>query len=274
MYLDKIVEAARKRVANMQKCEDAKTRIVCGKQRSGAPTAAAGGAAERSVFNSKLPFESSLSNKDLSFVCEVKKASPSKGLISPDFNYMQIAKDYEAGGAAAISVLTEPDFFLGKNDYLSQIKREAKIPVLRKDFIIDERQIYETKDIGADALLLICAILDFSQLKSFLELASSLELCCLVEAHDEKEIESALKAGAKIIGVNNRNLKTFEVDFSNAMRLRKLVPNDRIFVSESGIKTKEHIEMLRACGVNAVLIGETLMRSGNILKDLKDLKGV
>ncbi|MDR1941071.1 MAG: indole-3-glycerol phosphate synthase TrpC [Endomicrobium sp.] len=219
-----------------------------------------------------FPFEAALSKPGLNFICEVKKASPSKGLISVDFKYKEIAKEYENCGAAAISVLTEPDFFMGKNEYLTQIKQTVKIPVLRKDFIIDEYQIYEAKYIGADAILLITAILDLETLKRFYALARSLGLSCLVEVHDEKELETALKTDAKIIGVNNRNLKDFTEDINNSLNLRKLVANDKIFVSESAIKTKEHIDLLRQNNVNAVLIGETLMKSGNMRKKLEELK--
>jgi indole-3-glycerol phosphate synthase len=218
-----------------------------------------------------LAFEKALSKTGLNFICEVKKASPSKGIISKDFKYREIALDYEQAGAAAISVLTEPDFFLGKNEYLTEIKKEVSIPVLRKDFIIDEYQIYEAKIIGADAILLICAILDFEVLKKFISIAQNLGLSCLVEIHNEKEAETALKAGAKIIGVNNRDLTTFQVDVNNSVRLRNLIPKDKIFVSESGIKTKEDIALLRENKVNAVLIGEELMRNANVKEKLKEL---
>ncbi|MCL2484750.1 MAG: indole-3-glycerol phosphate synthase TrpC [Endomicrobia bacterium] len=220
-----------------------------------------------------LPFKSALLKEDISFICEVKKASPSKGIISEDFKYKDIASGYESAGADAISVLTEPDFFLGKDSYLAEIKDIVKIPVLRKDFTIDEYQIYEAKNIGADAILLICAILDLETLKRFMETAKSIGLSCLVEAHDEKEIETALKAGAEIIGVNNRNLKTFEININNSINLRKYVPADKIFVSESGIKTREDIEILRNHKIDAVLIGEELMKSGNIKEKMKELRG-
>ncbi|MDR2191405.1 MAG: indole-3-glycerol phosphate synthase TrpC [Endomicrobium sp.] len=218
-----------------------------------------------------MPFEAALSKEGLNFICEVKKASPSKGVISKDFKYKEIALSYERAGAAAISVLTEPDFFLGKNEYLTEIKKEAKIPVLRKDFIIDEYQIYEAKIIGADAVLLICAILDFDALKKFISIAENIGLSCLVEIHNEKESETALKADAKIIGVNNRDLTTFKVDVNNSIRLRKYIPEDKIFVSESGIKTKEDILLLKANKVNAVLIGEELMKSANAQDKLREL---
>ena len=188
-------------------------------------------------------------------------ASPSKGLIAPDFPYLTIAREYELAGAAAISVLTEPEYFLGKDDYLKEIAKTVHIPVLRKDFTIDEYQIYEAKLFGASAVLLICSLLDKKTLSKFLDLANELKLDVLVEAHDEEEVHTALECGAKIIGVNNRNLKNFTVDVRNSLRLRALVPKDVVFVSESGIKTREDTRQLAAYHVNAVLIGETLMRS-------------
>lgn len=211
---------------------------------------------------------------NIQFICEVKKASPSKGVIAEDFPYLQIAKEYEAAGAAAISCLTEPYFFQGSDQYLEEIARTVNIPVLRKDFMVDEYMIYEAKIMGASAVLLICSILDDVRLKSYLELAHSLGLSALVEAHDEREVEMALKSGAGIIGVNNRNLKTFEVDISNSIRLRKMIPQEIIFVSESGMKTPEDIAALRANGTNAVLIGETLMRSSDKKKMLQQLRGI
>lgn len=218
-----------------------------------------------------FPFEQSLKKEGISFICEVKKASPSKGLIAADFPYLLIAKDYEAAGAAAISVLTEPEYFLGRDAYLKEIAETVEIPVLRKDFTVDEYQIYEAKTLGASAVLLICSLLEDEALKHFLEIAHSLGLSALVEAHDEEEVKRAMAAGAKIIGVNNRDLKTFQVDIHNSVRLRQLVPPDIIFVSESGIKTAEDISVLRKNGTNAVLIGETLMRSENKAKMLAEL---
>jgi indole-3-glycerol phosphate synthase len=222
--------------------------------------------------SSPFSFENALKTDDISFICEVKKASPSKGIISGHFPYLDIAREYESAGAAAISVLTEPSFFLGSDQYLKEIKQEVKLPVLRKDFTIDPYQIYEAKLLGADAVLLICAILDTGTVKEYIKTADSLGLSCLVEAHDEKELNSALEAGARIIGVNNRNLKTFEVDINTSARLRELVPKDTLFVSESGIKTPGDISVLRKNGTNAVLIGETLMKSNNISEELKRLK--
>lgn len=221
-----------------------------------------------------FPFFKALSKKDLSFICEVKKASPSKGIIAQDFPYMEIAADYERSGADAISVLTEPFWFKGNNQYVKEISSNVSIPILRKDFTVDEYMIYEAKTIGASAILLICAILNDNQLKEYTEIAHELGLSVLVEAHDETEVERALKCGAKIIGVNNRDLRDFTVDITNSIRLRKMVPQDYIFVSESGIKTKEDIANLRNNGTNAVLIGETLMRCSDKKAALDNLKGV
>ena len=218
-------------------------------------------------------FENALKQKDISFICEVKKASPSRGIIANDFPYIKIAKEYEKAGAAAISVLTEPDFFMGSVDYLKDIKQNITIPVLQKDFIIDEYQIYEASMIGADSVLLICAILSIDKVKKFIKIADSLGLSCLVEAHNEQEVKKAIEAGARVIGVNNRNLKTFEVDINNSINLRGLVPKSIIFVSESGIKTTNDINALRGIGTNAVLIGETFMRSNHIKTELDVLRG-
>jgi len=226
------------------------------------------------MFKTSTPyaFENALKTNDIAFICELKKASPSKGIIAEHFPYIQIAEEYEKAGASAISVLTEPDFFMGCNEYLTEIKKTVKIPVLRKDFIIDPYQIYEASLIGADAVLLICSLLDTAHLKAYIKIADSLGLSCLVEAHDEREIYSALDAGARVIGVNNRNLKTFEVDINTSANLRRLVPKNKTFVSESGIKTREDISILRQNGTNAVLIGETLMRSENISAEMAGLR--
>ncbi|MCB6568670.1 indole-3-glycerol phosphate synthase TrpC [Eubacterium limosum] len=218
-------------------------------------------------------FEAALKKEDIAFICEVKKASPSKGLIAPDFPYVHIARDYEAAGADAISVLTEPEYFLGSDDYLSAVKRAVNIPVIRKDFTIDPYQIYEARIIGADAVLLICALLDTEALTEYIRIADTLGLTALVEAHDAAEVASALEAGARVIGVNNRNLKTFEVDIENSARLRQLVPEHITFVSESGIKTPGDIDALRKNGTDAVLIGETLMRSSRKAEELARLRG-
>lgn len=218
-------------------------------------------------------FEAALKKEDIAFICEVKKASPSKGLIAPDFPYVHIARDYEAAGADAISVLTEPEYFLGSDDYLSAVKRAVNIPVIRKDFTIDPYQIYEARIIGADAVLLICALLDTEALTEYIRIADTLGLTALVEAHDAAEVASALEAGARVIGVNNRKLKTFEVDIENSARLRQLVPEHITFVSESGIKTPGDIDALRKNGTDAVLIGETLMRSSRKAEELARLRG-
>ncbi|MDD5021857.1 MAG: indole-3-glycerol phosphate synthase TrpC [Endomicrobiaceae bacterium] len=221
----------------------------------------------------KFPFEKALKKEDIAFICEVKKASPSKGVIANNFKYLEIAKEYESAGADAISVLTEPDFFLGDNKYLNEIVKNVKIPVLRKDFIIDEYQIYESKQMGASAILLICSLLDTDTLIKYISIAHSLGLSALAEVHNETEVESAIKAGAKIIGVNNRNLKTFEVDISNSVKLRPLIPENIIFISESGIKSTQDITLLKSIKTNAVLIGETLMTSDDKKKQLKILRG-
>ncbi len=212
-----------------------------------------------SAKESNFPFERALKKEGISFICEVKKASPSKGVIVEDFPYLQIAKEYQAAGASAVSVLTEPEFFKGQNEYLQSIAKEVKIPVLRKDFVIDEYQIYEAKFLGASAVLLICAILENKKLKDYIELANSIGLSTLVETHNETEVENALNAGAKIIGINNRDLKTFNVDLQTTKQLCKLIPGDVIKVSESGIKTPQDMQFLKECGVDAVLIGESFM---------------
>lgn len=220
-----------------------------------------------------FPFERALRGADIRFICEIKKASPSKGVIAEAFPYEEIAQEYEQGGAAALSILTEPYYFQGKDSYLSKIRRKVKRPLLRKDFTVDEYMIYQAKALGADAVLLICSILGASQLAEYLQLSLSLGLSALVEAHDEAEISMAAEAGAKIIGVNNRNLKDFTVDMENSLRLRRLAPEDIIFVAESGIRTPEDIARLRENGVDAVLIGETLMRSADKRAMLEKLAG-
>lgn len=228
--------------------------------------------AEKAEADTGFSFEKALAKEGLSFICEVKKASPSKGVIAEDFPYVKIAKQYEAAGASALSILTEPYYFKGSNDYLREIRQAVSLPILRKDFTVDEYMIYEAKVLGADAILLICAILSDEQLAAYGKLAKSLGLSALVEAHDEEEVQRALASGASIIGVNNRNLKDFTVDIHNSVRLRTLVPDEILFVSESGIKTKEDTSKLKENGTDAVLIGETLMRSGNISETLKELR--
>ena len=226
-----------------------------------------------SMKKGDFAFENAISNDDISFICEVKKASPSKGLIAPDFPYVKIAKEYEQAGASCISVLTEPKYFLGSKEYLKEISENVSIPLLRKDFTIDEYMIYDAKIHGASCVLLICSLLNLEVLKYYITICDELGLSALVEAHDEKEIEMAVLAGARIIGVNNRDLKTFTVDIGNSGRLRKLVPDNILFVAESGIKTADDINKLREASVKAVLIGETLMRSNSKKAMLDELRG-
>ena len=220
-----------------------------------------------------FPFEKALAAPGISVICEVKKASPSKGIIAEDFPYLDIAKSYEAAGADAISCLTEPFYFLGRDAYLEEITASVSIPVLRKDFTVDEYMIYQAAAYGASAVLLICSILEDEKLLAYRQLADELKLSALVEAHSEEEISRAVKAGARIIGVNNRNLKNFQVDVSNSLKLRSLAPKDCLFVSESGIKTRSDIEKLEANGTDAVLIGETLMRAADKKAMLDTLRG-
>jgi len=210
-------------------------------------------------ISNEFPFEKALRSDDIAFICEIKKASPSKGIISDDFPYLEIAKDYEAAGAAAISVLTEPYYFMGDDAHLKEISEAVKVPLLRKDFIVDSYMIYEAKLLGAAAVLLICAILEQDTLAEYINIAHGIGLSCLVEAHNGHELNMAISAGARIIGVNNRNLKTFSIDTGNSIRMRKLVPPGVIFVSESGIRTAKDVGLLRANKVDAVLIGEALM---------------
>ena len=219
-----------------------------------------------------FPFKKALGGDDISIIAEVKKASPSKGLIAEDFDYLQIAKDYEDAGASAISVLTEPYFFMGSDDYLKEIADNVSIPVLRKDFVVDEYMIWEAKALGASAVLLIVSILDIVQLKKYLDLAHELGLSAIVETHDGDEIMRALTVGAEIIGVNNRNLNDFTVDIENSINLRRCVSGDVIFISESGIKTKEDVTRLKENDVDAVLIGETLMKSDDKKATISELK--
>ena len=258
MILDKIIEATKIRVAQEKQIE------------SPEPVKAA---ALALPSDTGFPFEAALRQQDFNFICEVKKASPSKGIIAEHFPYLEIAKEYEVAGAAAISVLTEPDFFKGDKKYLQEIASTVKIPVLRKDFIIDEYQIYQAKVWGASAILLICACLDVPTLTKFRELADSLGLSSLVEAHDEHEVQMAIDCGARIIGVNNRNLKDFTVDVQNSVRLRNLVQDDVIFVSESGLETPEDIQVLRDNNIGVALMGETFMRSPNKVEKLAYLYG-
>ncbi len=258
MILDKIIEATKIRVAQEKEVESPE---------------AVKAAALALPSDTGFPFEAALRQQDFNFICEVKKASPSKGIIAEDFPYLDIAKEYEVAGAAAISVLTEPDFFKGDKKYLQEIASTVRIPVLRKDFIIDEYQIYQAKVWGASAILLICACLDVPTLTKFRELADSLGLSSLVEAHDENEVQMAIDCGARIIGVNNRNLKDFTVDVQNSVRLRNLVQDDVIFVSESGLEMPEDIQVLRDNNIGVALMGETFMRSPNKVEKLAYLYG-
>ena len=258
MILDKIIEATKIRVAQEKQVESPESVKAV---------------ALALPSDTGFPFEAALRQQDFNFICEVKKASPSKGIIAEHFPYLDIAKEYEVAGAAAISVLTEPDFFKGDKKYLQEIASTVKIPVLRKDFIIDEYQIYQAKVWGASAILLICACLDVPTLTKFRELADSLGLSSLVEAHDEHEVQMAIDCGARIIGVNNRNLKDFTVDVQNSVRLRNLVQDDVIFVSESGLETPEDIQVLRDNNIGVALMGETFMRSPNKVEKLAYLYG-
>ena len=256
--LDKLAEHARERVAAAKQnisAEEIKKRAL---------------AMPRGDFE----FEKALKKEDISFICECKKASPSKGIIANDFPYLQIAKEYEAAGADCISVLTEPKWFLGSDLYLQEIAAEVKTPCLRKDFTVDEYMIYEAKCLGASAVLLICSILSEKQIKEYIDICDALGLSALVEAHDEAEVKTAIKCGSRMIGVNNRNLKDFSVDTENSRRLRSLIPKDVIFVSESGVKTPEDVQLLREIGADAVLIGETLMKAADKKKKLNELRGI
>ena len=258
MILDTIAEKTRERVAALKREKS---------------FAAVQAEALKLSNDNGFPFEAALRTHTPAFICEVKKASPSKGVIAEDFPYLAIAQDYEAAGAAAISVLTEPYFFLGSDAYLTEIVQAVSIPVLRKDFTVDAYQIYEAKTIGAQAALLICALLDRMMLRDYIETAHGLGLTALVEAHSEREVEQALKAGARVIGVNNRDLQTFEVDVSLSLKLRALVPPEVLFVSESGISSYEQVARLKQANVNGVLIGETLMRSKDRKAALDALRG-
>ena len=218
-------------------------------------------------------FEKALSGKRLSFICECKKASPSKGIIAEDFPYLGIAKQYEAAGADCISVLTEPKWFMGSEKYLKEISSEVSIPCLRKDFTVHEYMIYEAKLLGAKAVLLICSILTQTKLERYLSVCEQLGLSALVEAHDSNEVKAAVNSGARLIGVNNRNLSDFTVDTDNSRRLRELVPDSVLFVSESGVRSREDIVKLEQAGADAVLVGEALMRAPDIAAKLKELRG-
>ena len=258
--LDQLADHARKRViANMEECSLNVMRELA--------------MLKSSATGVPFAFEQALRKEDVNFICECKKASPSKGLIAPNFPYLEIAKEYEVAGADCISVLTEPKWFLGSDEYLKEIASTVSIPCLRKDFTVDEYQIYQAKLLGASAVLLICSILSEKQIGAYLEICETLGLSALVEAHDEEEAKTAVRAGARIIGVNNRNLKDFTVDTDNSRRLRELIPSDILFVSESGVKTAEDIADIRSMGADAVLIGETLMRASDKKAKLEELRG-
>ncbi len=255
--LEQLAEQARKRVAEAKETvslEDIKRMAL-------------------SMPKGTFAFEKALKKPGISFICECKKASPSKGVIAEEFPYEKIALDYEDAGADVISVLTEPKWFLGKNEYLQEISRRVSIPCLRKDFTVDEYMIYEAKVLGASAVLLICSILSKKEISDYIKICDSLGLSALVEAHDEKEVQMAVDGGARVIGVNNRNLKDFTVDTENSSRLKCLVPEDILFVAESGVKTRADIEALQEIGVDAVLIGEAMMRAEDKKAKLKELRG-
>jgi len=222
-------------------------------------------------------FAAALRGDDIQLIAEVKKASPSKGLLCPDLDPVKLAQSYAQSGAAAISVLTEERYFQGSLEHLAAISKEregwgdSNIPILRKDFIFDPYQVYESRAYGADALLLIIAVLSDEQLTELLGLSHKLGIKCLVEVHDEAELKRALLSGAEIIGINNRDLKTFAIDLATTRRLRPLVPPDRIVVSESGIQDRGHVQMLREWGVDAILVGEALVTASDVAKKVREL---
>ena len=255
--LDQLAEHARQRVAA------AKAVAPAGKVRRAALEMPKG----------DYPFERALSGEKLAFICECKRASPSRGMIAPEFPYLDIAKDYEAAGAEAISVLTEPKWFMGSDGYLREIAGQVSVPCLRKDFTVDDYMLYQAKLLGASAALLICAILDAAQLRDYIQICDGLGLSALVEAHDAPEVETALRAGARVIGVNNRNLKDFTVDTGNSQRLRALIPPEVLFVSESGVRDASDVRAARRMGADAVLVGEALMRAGDKRAMLAELRG-
>ncbi len=256
--LDQLAQHARRR------CEIYKSKMPLSQLRSAVYSMPKGDGA----------FEKALRKPGLSFICECKKASPSKGIIAEDFPYLKIAQEYENAGADCISVLTEPEWFLGSDEYLREIAEKVSIPCIRKDFTTDEYMIYQARLLGASAVLLICAILEKKQLEEYIALSDELGLSALVEAHDENELMTALECGARIIGVNNRDLRDFSVDTSNSRRLRERVSSDVVFVSESGIKTADDIRLLREAGIDAVLIGEALMKAKDKKQKLRELKGL
>jgi indole-3-glycerol phosphate synthase len=281
--LDEIAERTRQRVAdekrirsleNMrQAAEEARRHDCDGCNAEDPGLSAEEFASARILAPCSFPFEGMLERPGVQVIAEVKRASPSKGLIAPDFPYLQIARDYEAAGAAAISCLTEPYWFQGRDEYLAEIAREVRIPVLRKDFVLDEYMVYQAKMLGARAVLLICAILDDAQLSAYRQLADELQMSALVEAHTAEEVQRAVACGARVIGVNNRDLKTFNVDMAAARELRDMVPAHTLFVSESGVKSAADVEAARAMRADAVLVGETLMRADDKRAKLAELRG-
>ena len=278
MILDEIAAKTKIRVERAKQEISPEKMKELAEQTLARETASGGGmsqgeTSQRNVAAGTFSFEENLRQPGISFICEVKKASPSKGIIAEDFDYLSIAREYEAAGADAMSVLTEPDYFLGNISYLKEISQTVKTPLLRKDFTIDEYMIYEAKAAGASLVLLICALLPEATIRRYIEICDSLGLSALVEAHDEEEIAAAVSAGARIIGVNNRNLKDFTVDIHNGIRLRERVPENILFVAESGIRTREDIIELEKGRVNGVLIGETLMRSSDKKAMLDKLRG-
>lgn len=260
MILDQLADAARRRVAREKEIVSLEKL----KQQAFA-------LAEQEKQEER-PLEKILKCPGIHLICEVKRASPSKGILAEQFPYLEIAKEYEKGGADCISVLTEPEYFLGSDEYFREIRKQVEIPMLRKDFTIDEYQIYQAKEMGADCILLICALLSEEVLCSYLRLCDTLHLSALVETHKEEEVKLALSAGARILGVNNRDLKTFEVDLETSRRLREMVPKDILFIAESGIQSKKEIQMLTELGVNGVLIGEMLMRCEDKRFAIQELK--
>ena len=259
MIIDDIIESTKERVAQNKKLH---------------PIEKIAAVAFDKPINFDYPFEKALRKPGLSYIMEVKRAIPTKGQITQNFDYKTIAKEYEDIGASAISVVTEPDFFKGDDDFLAEIAKIVKIPVLRNDFIVDEYMVYESKLLGADAIILLCSVLDEITLMRCLNLAERLGMSALVEAHSSMQVKKALRVGAKIIGVNNCDLRTFKVDMKNSVELRSMVGDDIIFVSESGIKTADDIKVLEENNVDAVLIGETLMKSHDKRKTFEILQGL
>ena len=258
MILDELAAFARKRVA----ADQAKTPLADIKAQAEA------------MPKGDFRFEKALAGKDCAFICEVKKASPSKGVIDPVFDFEAIARSYEDAGADCVSCLTEPNWFLGSDEIFKKVRKIVTRPMIRKDFTVDEYMIYEAKVLGASAVLLICSILSKEQIREYIQICDMLGLSALVEAHDEREVQMAVDAKSRIIGVNNRNLKDFSVDTDNSRRLREQIPTEILFVSESGVQSAKDVKKLREIGADAVLIGETLMRAADKKAKLRELRGV